>query len=157
MDTPSTGYVEVARRIEAPAATIFAVLADPSRHTDIDGSGMLRGSTSSDPVVKVGDVFEMKMFYEQFGDYVMANHVVEYDVDRRIAWEPERIDVRDDGMWHHRWGFELSPDGATATTVTEFYDCTRAPDEGRAAVRNGEAWVKAMAATLELLHRIVTS
>jgi hypothetical protein len=33
--------VRVSRRIEAPAADIFRVLADPRRHLEIDGSGML--------------------------------------------------------------------------------------------------------------------
>jgi uncharacterized protein YndB with AHSA1/START domain len=33
---------EVSRRIDAPAAEIFQVLADPARHRDIDGSGTLR-------------------------------------------------------------------------------------------------------------------
>ena len=30
--------VEVSRRIEAPAARIFEILADPQRHVDFDGS-----------------------------------------------------------------------------------------------------------------------
>ena len=34
--------VSVSRRIQAPAAELFAVLADPARHPGIDGSGMLR-------------------------------------------------------------------------------------------------------------------
>ncbi|MHB1497462.1 MAG: hypothetical protein ACYCXN_06065, partial [Acidimicrobiales bacterium] len=38
--------VKVSRRIEAPADRIFAILADPVRHLDFDGSGMLRGSLS---------------------------------------------------------------------------------------------------------------
>jgi len=35
--------LEVSRRIEAPAAVVFAILASPQRHKDFDGSGMLRG------------------------------------------------------------------------------------------------------------------
>jgi hypothetical protein len=36
--------VEVSRRIEAPAALIFKILANPQRHVDFDGSGMIRGA-----------------------------------------------------------------------------------------------------------------
>ena len=48
--------IEVSRRIEAPAAPIFEVLANPQRHMDFDGSGMLRvteGDTGSP--LKVGN------------------------------------------------------------------------------------------------------
>ena len=34
--------VEVSRRIEAPPALIFEILANPQRHMDFDGSDMLR-------------------------------------------------------------------------------------------------------------------
>ena len=42
--------VEVSRRIEAPVALIFEVLADPQRHMDFDGSGMLRGAALDRPI-----------------------------------------------------------------------------------------------------------
>ena len=80
--------VRVSRRIEAPAADIFRVLADPRRHLEIDGSGMLRGAVSGAAVTGVGDVFTMRMYYSEHGDYEMDNHVVEFEQDRRIGWEP---------------------------------------------------------------------
>jgi uncharacterized protein YndB with AHSA1/START domain len=80
--------VKVSRRIGAPAATIFRVLADPRRHTELDGSGMLRGTVTMTPISGVGDVFVMKMYFSELGDYQMNNHVVEYEPDRRIGWEP---------------------------------------------------------------------
>jgi hypothetical protein len=81
--------VRVSRRIAAPATTIFRLLADPGRHPELDGSGMLRGSLTTAPVSAVGDVFIMKMYFSELGDYEMNNHVVEYEQDRRIGWEPE--------------------------------------------------------------------
>lgn len=78
----------VSRRIEAPAGELFGILADPRRHLDMDGSGMLRGAASEGVISGVGDVFVMKMHYAQLGDYEMNNHVVEYEQDRRIGWEP---------------------------------------------------------------------
>ena len=81
--------VRVSRRIGASAAVIFGVLADPQRHMELDGSGMVRGAVTTAPVSGVGDVFVMKMYFSELGDYEMNNHVVEYELDRRIGWEPE--------------------------------------------------------------------
>jgi hypothetical protein len=81
--------VKVSRRIGATAAAIFGVLADPGRHVVLDGSGMVRGAVTATPICGVGDVFVMKMFFAELGDYEMNNHVVEYELDRRIGWEPE--------------------------------------------------------------------
>jgi hypothetical protein len=152
-DEPTS--VAVSRRIEAGASEIFQILADPRRHTEIDGSGMLRGAITDTVVSGLGEAFAMKMHYEQFGDYEMNNRVVEYELDRRISWEPERRDV-EESSWHHRWGYELTPDGAGVTLVTETFDCSRAPAEGRKAVRNGAAWIESMTATLEHLDQLCT-
>ena len=89
MPTEEHEPVAVCRRISAPARDIFALLADPARHPDLDGSGMLRAAVSRAVVSAVGDVFVMKMYYPELGDYEMNNHVVAYELNRRIGWEPE--------------------------------------------------------------------
>ena len=61
MPTEEHEPVAVSRRISAPARDIFALLADPARHPDLDGSGMLRAAVSRAIVAAVGDVFVMKM------------------------------------------------------------------------------------------------
>ena len=81
--------VTVSRRISAPAHDIFQVLADPARHLEFDGSQSLRGAGSAAVISGVGDVFVMKMYFPHLGDYEMNNHVVEYEPDRLIGWEPE--------------------------------------------------------------------
>jgi len=80
--------VSVSRRIQAPAAELFVVLADPARHPGIDGSGMLREAGGTALISGVGDVFSMSMHNAEMGDYEMSNLVVEYEQDRRIGWEP---------------------------------------------------------------------
>src|SRR5580704_3891817 len=85
-DTPGQP-VAVSRRICAPAHDIFQILANPVRHLELDGSGMLRGAVSTTMISGVGDVFVMKMYYSELGDYEMNNHVVDYEADRRIGWE----------------------------------------------------------------------
>ncbi|HEU5417415.1 MAG TPA: SRPBCC family protein [Streptosporangiaceae bacterium] len=154
----------MSRRIEAPPEVIFAVLADPGRHLEIDGSEMLRGPASDGMITGVGDVFVMRMHYSPIGDYDMNNHVVEYEQDRRIGWEPEAGDSYPgvesqsaaERRWGHRWSYELTPDGPGATIVTESYDCSRAPEEERANMDNGRVWRQSMAETLERLERACT-
>ncbi len=53
--------VEVSRRLAAPAALIFKILANPQRHVEFDGSDMLRGAVVDRPISDVGDTFTMKM------------------------------------------------------------------------------------------------
>ena len=68
-----TNPIEVSRRIEAPAALIFEILANPQRHVDFDGSDMLRGAVLDRPISGVGDTFTMKM-HRLGDDYLMINY-----------------------------------------------------------------------------------
>ena len=43
---------------------------------------------------------------------------------------------------------------ADATVVTEIYDCSRAPEEERAGMDNGRAWIEDMTKTLERLDAV---
>jgi hypothetical protein len=157
--------VEVSRRIEAPAARIFEILSNPQRHVEFDGTDMLRGPVFDRPIWGIGDVFAMKMYFDRLGgDYLMLNHVVEFDPDRRIFWEPAPGDSAPAGGQTsaigqpagHRWGYVLTPDGTDATVVTEIFDCSAAPDELRETVRHGEHWVPAMTESLARLDAICT-
>ena len=156
--------VALSRRICAPAHDIFQVLANPVRHLEFDGSESLRGAGSTAVISGVGDVFVMKMYFPHLGDYEMNNHVVEYEQDRRIGWEPEAgrghphaaPDSPEPARWGHRWSYQLTPDGPDATVVTEIYDCSRAPEEERAGMDNGKVWIEAMAQTLERLDALCT-
>ncbi len=148
------GSVSVERRIPAAADVIFGVLTDPQAHVALDGSGMVRG-TDAQPVTGVGDVFTMAMHFPALGDYEMDNHVVEFELDRRIAWEPApgrgHPELGSGRRWGHRWRFELAPDGPDATVVTETYDFSRAPEAER-TTNGGQVWLDAMTATLARLE-----
>jgi uncharacterized protein YndB with AHSA1/START domain len=148
MGSDECAPVSVSRRIEAPASVIFKLLADPDRHTEFDGSEMLRTGASNDVIVGVGDVFVTKMYFTAMGDYEMHNRVVAFEPDRCIAWEPGNPELARNGS---RWRFDLTPDGPNATVVTETYDCTESPQEVRDAVDNGNAWLTGMTKTLERL------
>jgi hypothetical protein len=160
--------LEVSRRIEAPAARIFAVLASPQRHKDFDGSDMLRGVVDDRPISGVGDTFTMKM-HRLGDDYLMINYVAEFEPDRRIVWEPAPGDPsRTEGndpskvgiAAGYRWGYILAPDGDDATVVTEVFDHRPLPER---LLRDGATWIngsttvlESMAASLERLDQICT-
>lgn len=160
---------EVSRRIEAPAALLFEILADPRRHVDFDGSEMLRGSVSEHPLSAVGDRFTMKM-HRLGRDYLMVNLVVELERDRRITWEPAPGDLETAGgdpsklgvPAGYRWGYRLDPDGEKATVVTEIFDCGT-EENGWILLNEEGAWVngttplvESMKASLERLEEIST-
>jgi hypothetical protein len=116
---------------------------------------MLRESTDG-LISGVGDIFTMTMHNDEMGDYEISNHVVEFEPGRRLGWEPvmkaaSRPEVQADvGVRSkHRWSFELIPLDPASTLVTETYDCSRAPEWLRRAVRNGTRWTASMTRTLE--------
>ena len=150
--------VSVSRRIDAPAGAIFNLLADPDRHPEFDGSGMLRPGASNEVVAGVGDVFVMKMYFPAMGDYEMHNRVVAYEADRCIGWEPTmgNVDPANAEQTRNgsRWRFDLTSDGPGATVVTETYDCSDSPEQVRQSVDNGNAWIEGMAKTLERLDQL---
>ena len=82
---------------------------------------MIRGPATDDAVLAgVGDIFVMKMHYPELGDYEMINHVVEYEPDRRITWEPEAGHGHPNSgsakaRWGQRWTYDLRPAGPGAT------------------------------------------
>jgi uncharacterized protein YndB with AHSA1/START domain len=156
--------VSVAKEIPAPVDAVFALLADPTIHPRIDGSGMLRSATSSAAVTGVGDAFTMRMHNDEMGDYEMINHVVEFEPGRRIAWEPALLhagraeDKEEEGVRAgHRWSFQLEPVGSGATLVTESYDCSGAPAWLQKAVKGGARWQESMEASLENIARLCST
>jgi uncharacterized protein YndB with AHSA1/START domain len=107
----------VERVIPAPAEKIFALLADPSRHREIDGSGSVRDAKQPSQRVKLGDTFGMAM---RLGlPYTMVSTVVEFEDDRRIAWQSRPPGVFGKISGGRIWRYELEPaDGGTRVRET---------------------------------------
>ncbi len=110
--------------IAAPPERIFALLANPRRHPEIDGSGSVRGASTDAPErLSLGAKFGMAM---KLGvPYRMVNTVVEFDDNRRIAWAPKpALFGRELNFGGRVWRYELEPvDGGTR--VRETWDATR--------------------------------
>jgi hypothetical protein len=170
--TEERNPLEVSRRIEAPAAVIFKILANPQRHMDFDGSDMLRGADLDHPLSDVGDTFTMKM-HRLGDDYLMLNYVVDFELDRRLFWEPAPGDpsrAEDDDPSKvgipagYRWGYILAPEGDDATIVTEVFDCGTVKEQVRQSLlHDGGTWIngsnsirESMTASLEKLDNIST-
>ena len=78
--------VSVERVVAAPPEAVFDLLADASRHIELDGSGQLRGVTPGVPErLSLGATFGMSMHMGM--GYTMTNTVIEFEENRRIAWK----------------------------------------------------------------------
>ncbi len=109
----------VERVVPALPAAIFALLADPSRHHELDGSGLVQGSTAPSRQLALGDTFTMPMKAGPV-PYTMVNTVVEFEPDRRIAWQPRPVQSWLTPLVGGRiWRYELEPvDGGTLVRET---------------------------------------
>jgi hypothetical protein len=126
--------------INAPAEKIFAVLSNPHRHKEIDGSATIQENISGPDKLILGSKFGMKMHLGI--DYRIRNTVVEYKENELIAW-------RHLGRWI--WRYELVNIGPQTTQVTETFDASRAPLIAKAwlSFRKAYPWTqKAVAKTL---------
>lgn len=110
--------VSVSKVIAADAGPIFDVLADPARHGEIDGSGMVLDVRGGGTRLALGSKFEMDMKLGPI-PYRISNHVLEFEENRRIAWAH---------MGGHRWRYELEPvDGGTKVTETFDWSTAKIP------------------------------
>ena len=144
----------VERVIPAPPEKIFDLLADPRRHPEIDGSGSVRRATAGPERLSLGSRFGMAM---KLGvPYSMESEVIEFDENRRIAWQtrpPTPLGKRVAGG--RIWRYELEPtDGGTR--VRETWDISQ--ERTKFLVRPaGRRTRDAMAATLERIETLVTT
>jgi hypothetical protein len=132
--------------INAPAEKIFAILSDPRRHKEIDGSSTIQENISGPDKLVLGSKFGMQMHLGI--DYRIRNTVVEYRENQLIAW-------RHLGRWI--WRYELVNIGPQQTQVTETFDASRAPLIAKAwlSFRKAYPWTqKAVAKTLVRLKSI---
>ncbi|WP_030371248.1 SRPBCC family protein [Streptomyces rimosus] len=124
--------------VAAPAASVFAVLADPATHAAIDGTGWVQEAVDRAPLTGTGQIFRMAMYHADHpnGDYQVANKVRVLDPPRAIGWltGQEKDDGRlEFGGWF--WRYDLAPLGPSETEVTLTYDWSAVPQSIREYLR----------------------
>lgn len=116
--------VSASREVQAPAAAIFELIADPARQHEWDGNENLAAAATGQRAHAVGDVFVMTLTTGADRE----NHIVEFEEGRLIAWLPSEVGKRPPG---HLWRWELQPLDDGQTRLTHTYDWTNLTDEKR--------------------------
>lgn len=97
--------------VDAPAHAVFALLADPRRHSEVDGSSTVGTEVIGPRELLLGDKFRVSMKLNGI-PYAMTSTVTDLVPDRVIEW---RLPAG------HRWRWEMSAEG-DRTRVTEIFD-----------------------------------
>ena len=152
--TVDAGPLQVCRSVDvaAPASELFAIVADPRRHHEVDGSGTVGDNIRAPERLEVGSRFSTKM--RMYGvPYRMTCTVTAVTPDQLIEWRHP---------FGHRWRWEFHAISPTSTRVTETFDYS---DAGR--VKNRLKYYEAtgfakrnatgIAATLQRLRDRYTS
>lgn len=120
--------------VAASVARVFAVLADPTTHAAIDGTGWVREAPDPAPLTEVGQLFRMDMYHSArvVGEYQVVNKVTVFDAPHAIGWltgyEKDDGELAFGGWW---WRYDLAPLGADGTEVTLTYDWSAVPQDIR--------------------------
>lgn len=114
-EAEGSNFVAGSRVIAAPAQELFDIVADPTMHHVIDGSGTVRHVRGNPGRLAQGDKFTTNM--NMVVPYIMRNTVKEFDDGKRIAWAHV-------GGWRWRYEFEelSTSDTEPLTRVTETFD-----------------------------------
>ncbi len=135
MDDKRAEQMTATTTIPAPPDAVFAVLADPTAHAAIDGTGWVRAAQDTAPLTAPGQVFRMAMYHENHPDkdYEMANRVEVLEPAHTIAWQPgqESAETGELGFGGWLWRYDLEASGPSQTTVTLTYDWSGATPEVR--------------------------
>jgi uncharacterized protein YndB with AHSA1/START domain len=136
--------------IRAAPDAIFALLADASRHPDIDGSGTVKQAKSDAPArLALGSTFGMSM---KMGiGYSMVNTVIEFEDNRRIAWQARPPGLIGRIAAGRIWRYELEP-VSDGTRVRESWDISQ--DHQRRMLKLGGLPKKTEASMAKTLDRI---
>ncbi|MBO3128498.1 hypothetical protein [Dermatophilus congolensis] len=144
IDCPSH---QVAKRalINAPAHSLFEMIANPHRHHEFDGSGTVQPTVIGPRELHLGDRFTVAMRLGPIR-YKITSTATEITTDRVIEW-------RHPGG--HHWRYDLDPVDATTTLLTEtfrydnthlptFYELLRIPQRNSRSIHHTLATIQTM-------------
>ncbi len=154
-DTPRSDVVTVERTVPASPAEVFALLSNPRRHHEFDGSGTVREARDVPDHLALGARFGMSM--KLLVPYAMVNTVVEYEQDRLLAWQTlPPYPLVDKAAGGRIWRYELEPKGE-GTLVRESWDISQEAFLTKRVVRLAAAKTRTnMARTLERLEEVLS-
>jgi uncharacterized protein YndB with AHSA1/START domain len=119
LKTEDAGPKAVSRSVQvaAPVGDVFALIVDPHRHHELDGSGTVRDADVKGPHhLEVGDKFTVGM--TQYGlPYQITSTTTAVEPDRLVEWQHPL---------GHRWRWELAEVSPGTTKVTETFDYSTA-------------------------------
>lgn len=119
LKTEDTGPRRVSRSVQvaAPVAEVFALIADPHRHHDLDGSGTVRDVDVKGPHrLQEGDRFTVGM--TQYGvPYKITSTATAVEENHVVEWQHPL---------GHKWRWELAEVSPGTTKVTETFDYSTA-------------------------------
>ena len=148
--------VSVERVIPAAPESIFDLLADPARHREIDGSGTVRDAKGGSERLALGSTFGMSM--KMGVPYSMLSEVIEFDENRRIAWQ-----TKPPVSWGAKLGggrirrYELEP-VVGGTRVRETWDISQEAGLTKSLVARGaKKTAENMEKTLARIEELVTA
>lgn len=148
----SSNVETVERIIPATPERIFAIIADPGRHREIDGSGTVRDPKQTSQKLGLGSKFGMAM--KAGIPYSMESTVIEYEEGRKIAWQtrpPGRIPGKIAGGRIWRYELEPAPGG---TLVKETWDISQEVIKALVRPARGRT-IEAMKKTLETIEQVL--
>jgi uncharacterized protein YndB with AHSA1/START domain len=99
--------------VNAPAARIFELLANPRAHHLFDGSGTVKKAISGPERLSLGATFSMAMQIKL--PYRIKNTVVAFENNKKISWCH---------LMKWTWTYELQDLGNGSTQVTESFDAS---------------------------------
>lgn len=103
--------------VSVPAHELFAMLADPQRHGELDGSGTVKDTVKGPQRLSQDARFSVNM--KQYGvPYRITSRVTQYVSDRVVEWKHP---------FGHRWRWEFAPQPDGTTRVTETFDYSTVP------------------------------
>lgn len=142
--------LSVERVIAAPPEAIFDLVADAAKHPLIDGSGTVKQVKTGAPErLSLGSTFGMDMKLGM--KYSMVSEIIEFEDNRRIAWQSKPKGFAGRLAGGRIWRYELEPvDGGTR--VRESWDLSQ--DHQRAVLRIGPTPKRTKAAMEKTLARI---
>jgi len=155
--TDPQDVVTVERLIPAEADAIFELIAHPSRHQEIDGSGTVRSAKgpAKDDRMALGSKFGMSM--KMGVPYAMTSTVIEFEEARRLAWQTRGPGPLGALVGGRIWRYQLEPvEGGTL--VKESWDISQEAALTKLAIKGlAKKTAENMSATLARIEQILTA